>query len=253
MECWTCGLGRWEILLCRWATTPPRKQKVWWWRQFSEGNIVSLSTCLDQAYCFLIYMYFCLLLVRESGRRCWSSQHRNPAEISTQQSECFSCYDGCVHNVWRLKWQVIPKAPFALCRGSLFWPSSRCPVSAHPAVELLGLWCFSGTGGMSYYSAAVDWVLVLFLNIYLACWSWLVLSWDYHRISCVCSYRSVPWTRSSVSADCTSFVYVLFIPNFQIDGWYLIAITWIYYMKNHLIHACGILFGLNRIVCVTMI
>jgi hypothetical protein len=136
---------------------------VWWWRQFSEGNIVSLSTCLDQAYCFLIYMYFCLLLVRESERSCWSSQHRNPAEISTQQSECFSCYDVCVHNVWRLKWQVIPKAPFASCRGLLFWPSSRCPVSAHPAVELLGLWCFSCTRGMSYYSAAVDWVLVCFL------------------------------------------------------------------------------------------
>jgi hypothetical protein len=75
---------------CGGEPTPPRKQKVRWWRQFSEGNIVSLSTCSDEAiYCFLIYIYFSLLLVRESGRSCWSSHHRNPAEISTQQSSVF--------------------------------------------------------------------------------------------------------------------------------------------------------------------
>jgi hypothetical protein len=33
--------------------------------------VVSLSTSSDQAiFCFLIYMYFCLLLVRESGTSC---------------------------------------------------------------------------------------------------------------------------------------------------------------------------------------
>jgi hypothetical protein len=43
--------------------------------------------------------------------------------------ECLLCYDGCVGNhiggtmllqPQRLKWQVIPKAPFASCCGLLF-------------------------------------------------------------------------------------------------------------------------------------
>jgi hypothetical protein len=41
----------------------------------------SLSTSSDQAiFRFLIYVYFCLFLVKESGRSCSSSQHRNAAE-----------------------------------------------------------------------------------------------------------------------------------------------------------------------------
>jgi hypothetical protein len=45
------------IFLWSWAMTPPRKQKAWWWRQFSEGTIVSHSTTSDQAiFCFLIYV-----------------------------------------------------------------------------------------------------------------------------------------------------------------------------------------------------
>jgi hypothetical protein len=52
-----------------------------------------------------------------------------------------------------------------------------------------------------------------------------------------------------LSAECLSCVYALFFQNFQIDGWYFIALCWIYYMNNHVVHACGILYGLNRIVC----
>jgi hypothetical protein len=107
-------------------------------------------------------VYFGLLIVRESGIRCWSSHHRNPAEselsnrvvfmlfffetkakalpypLIKKKTPRFSCYDGCIDNNigWtvlpqprRLKWQVIPKAPFASCCGLLFRPSSRCPVS----------------------------------------------------------------------------------------------------------------------------
>jgi hypothetical protein len=78
---WNVEMWPWQILLCRWATTPPRKQKAWWWKQFLEGTIGSLCTSSDQAISrFLIYVYFCLLLVRESGRSYWSSHHRNPAE-----------------------------------------------------------------------------------------------------------------------------------------------------------------------------
>jgi hypothetical protein len=93
------GLGMlnmwpWQILLWRWATTPTRKQKAWWWKQFSEGTIVSLSTSSDQAIsCFLIYAYFCLLSVNLEE----ASHHRNPveSELSNQVSIL----------LWWLRWQ----------------------------------------------------------------------------------------------------------------------------------------------------
>jgi hypothetical protein len=62
--------------------------------------------------------------------------------------KCFPCYDGCIdHGIgwtqlpqpWRLKWQVIPKAPFTSCCDFLFSDRVDALCLGHRAVELLGI------------------------------------------------------------------------------------------------------------------
>jgi hypothetical protein len=82
----------------------------------------------------------------------------------------------------RLKWQVIPKDPFASCCGLLFWPSSRSLCPAHRSIELL--W-FAGAFLVLEecpVSAAVEWVLVMCPNTEIG-------------VSYVCSYVYVLFLR----------------------------------------------------------
>jgi hypothetical protein len=92
----------------------------------------------------------------------------------------------------------------------------------------------------------------------LACWSSLAFSWDYYRIlkksriTCVdlidlCLGVDPAWLQIAYFL-CMCYLY-------EISNRCLVFqshILNILYEHMHLMHVCGILFGLNRIVCVTM-
>jgi hypothetical protein len=133
-----------------------------------------------------------------------------------------------------------------------------CP--AHRAIELLGVAGAFLVLEECVVGAVVDLVIFLFWNGMIH--SLFAFSWDYHRIFQNSRITSVilidlcaldSWTRSNMTADCIFLCMRYIYPKFQIDGWYFKAMSWIYYyMNKQLMHVCGILFGLNRIVSVTM-
>jgi hypothetical protein len=139
MECWTCGLGRF------FCVGEPRRLPGS--RRHGDGSnswkVLLVPSALVRIKLYLIFWYTCIFVCYLSGNLEEAIDHLTIAILLNLKSAiyCFSCYDGCVDNDIDgtmlpqprcLKWQVNPKAPFALCCGLFFQPSSTCVQAIEP-------------------------------------------------------------------------------------------------------------------------